>query len=173
MISTKKGKIPCGFSAAQHRSGNNPQLIKRQFPATELTQRCANPGFYQRWLDHSGTGQGNDPLGRQLSGKKEMADADHILIADLPDCFIFMYRIDEVNMGRRQSCRMRAGKRPVLDSIQLFTGQQGDWSRYSNGWEQLTSRRSDFQAKLILGLVLVDDDLRISGQWRGVRRGDK
>ena len=103
MKATEKGEIASCLPAAEDRTGDHPQLVKRQFSAVQFDQGCADPGLYQRRLDDPGTGQGNDPLGEQLTCKKQMADSDDILIAQMPDGFVFVHRIDEMDMCAGQA----------------------------------------------------------------------
>ncbi|EKD38709.1 MAG: hypothetical protein ACD_75C00634G0001 [uncultured bacterium] len=101
-----------------------------------------------------------------------MADRNDILVTDMPGGLVFVHRVDEVDMGRRQPGRMGPGKGPVFKPVHLLKGLQGGGSGAVMDGDG-DQPPQDLQAEPVLRLVLVEDDQRQGGQRTSVDGGDE
>src|SRR5690606_1615488 len=97
-------------TASQHRAGDHAIGARLQLTGTQLVQVGSQSSAQQtRTLNHR-TGQRYDAFNRDTPGREQLADGDHVLITDAPDTLAGTHRIEEMDVGTSQACRVRTGE---------------------------------------------------------------
>ncbi|MNP24085.1 hypothetical protein D3C76_1168270 [compost metagenome] len=123
VIAAEEGTGATGGAAAQQGAGHHAVGAGLHFAGGELLQAGAQAGTQQaRPLDH-GAGQGHHAFDPEPAAGEQLADGDHVLVTDVPDALARAHRIEEMDMGAGQSCRVRPGEGFSLDLGQPLARQ--------------------------------------------------
>src|SRR5690606_38456427 len=114
-----------GQTTTQHRAGNNPVVARLHLAGGQLGQIGAQHCAQQAGALHLGATQGDDTLRRQMASGKQTPYGDHVLIIDMPDLTLLADRIEEVDMGSRQTRGMGTGEALGTHARQPFTRDDG------------------------------------------------
>ncbi|MCY1370046.1 hypothetical protein D9M69_571180 [compost metagenome] len=170
VITTQVGEGTVGSTPTQHRTGNHAVIAGLQLTDRQLAQVGPQAGTQQTRLLHHGAAQSDHALDPQLPGSEQLADGDDVLIIDRPDTLARTDRIEEVDMGTRQTGRMRAGKGLCLHLAQLLARQA---AAIGLAQEDLGQIAQYLETVFEISGICADDHSRISRQRLGVHGCDE